>query len=179
MRRSNGFTLIEMILSILIIGILGAAAAMAVSNGSRAALETQTRVDTLSNLRLATERMAREIRLIRRDPATPTNFDIITRTPTSLSFRRLDSDGSSVRMVTIDGNAPPVVTLAYDSPAVSPTPILVNNVSALALSYLQADGVTTSLDNTDLAFVEISLTITDRFGNAFAQRSRVAMRNRQ
>lgn len=178
MRRSNGFTLIEMVLAILIIGMLGTAAAMAISHGARAALETQTRVDTLSNLRMATERMAREIRQMRR--VTATDYDIIgTRTATFLSFRRLDTSGGATRMVTINGNAPPVVTLAYDSPVVAPTPVLVNRVSALLLTYLQADGLTASANNADLAFVEINLSITDNNGNAFTQRSRVALRNKQ
>lgn len=178
MRRAQGFTLIEMVLSIVIIGLLGTAAAMAISFGTRAAVETQTRVDTLSNLRMATERMAREIRLMQRDPAAPANFDIVTRTATTLSFRRLDTNGSSVRTVTINGNAPPVVTLNYDSPVVTPTPVLINRVTALAFNYWQADGVTSSANNADLAFVEINLTITDSYGNSFTQRSRVGLRNK-
>ncbi len=178
MRRSNGFTLIEMVLAILIIGLLGTAAAMAISHGARAALETQTRVDTLSNLRMATERMAREIRQMRR--ITAADYDIIgTRTATFLSFRRLDTTGGTTRTVTINGNAPPVITLDYDSPAVAPTPVLVNRVSALQLTYWQANGSTPSTTNADLAFVEINLTITDNYNNAFTQRSRVALRNKQ
>ena len=62
MQRAQGFTLIEMVMSMLIIGLLGTAAAMAISYGVRATFETQTRVDTQSDLRLATERLAREIR---------------------------------------------------------------------------------------------------------------------
>ena len=179
MRRSNGFTLVEMVLAILIIGLLGTAAAMTINYGARAAMETQTRVDTLSNLRMATERLAREIRQMRRDPAAATNYDIISRSATGLSFRRLDGTGSTARIVTINGSTPPIVTLTYDSPFVAPTPVLVNRVSALLLTYLQADGLTASANNADLAFVEINLTITDNYGNAFTQRSRVALRNKQ
>ncbi|MFN2309952.1 MAG: prepilin-type N-terminal cleavage/methylation domain-containing protein [Gammaproteobacteria bacterium] len=177
MRRARGFTLIEMILSIMILGLLATAAAMAIHHGTRAALESQTRIDTLSKLRVATERLTREIRLMRRDPATPTDFDILSRSATDLSFRRLDPNGSSVRTVTINGAAPPVVTLGYDSPA--GTPVLTDQLSAFAITYWQADGTTVSADNTDLAFVEINLTLTDSHGNAFAQRSRVGLRNRQ
>lgn len=177
MRRARGFTLIEMILAIMILGMLGAAAAMAINHGTRASLEAQTRVDTLSKLRLATERMAREIRLMRRDPVTPTDFDIVSRSATALTFRRLDANGSTVRTVTINGAAPPLLTLGYDSPA--GTPVLTDQVSAFALAYYRADGTTVSADNADLAFVEISLTLTDANGNAFAQRSRVGLRNRQ
>lgn len=177
MRRARGFTLIEMILAIMILGMLGAAAAMAISHGTRAALESQTRVDTLSKLRVATERLTREIRLMRRDPVTPTDFDIVSRSATALTFRRLDPNGSTVRTVSIDGSTPGVVTLGYDSPA--GTPVLTNQVGAFALTYYRADGTTVSADNADLAFVEISLTLTDANGNAFAQRSRVGLRNRQ
>lgn len=180
MRRAQGFTLIEMVMSMMIIGLLGTAAAMAISYGVRATFETQTRVDTQSDLRLAVERMAREIRLMRRDPAAPANYDIVApRTATRLSFRRLDSDGSTVRTVTLDGGTASVVTLSYDSPAVTPTPVLANRVSAFTLTYLQANGVSISADNADLAFVVIDLTITDTYGNAYNQRTRVALRNRQ
>jgi prepilin-type N-terminal cleavage/methylation domain-containing protein len=180
MRRAHGFTLIEMVMSMLIIGMLGTAAAMAISYGVRATFETQTRVDTQSDLRLATERLAREIRLMRRDPAAPANYDIVApRTATRLSFRRLDSNGSSVRTVTIDASTPSTITLNYDSPAVAPAPVLVNRVSAFTLTYLQADGVAVSASNADLAFVVIDLTITDTYGNAYNQRTRVALRNRQ
>ena len=179
MRRSRGFTLIEMVLSILIIGMLGGAAAMAISYGARAAIETQTRVDTLSDLRMATERMAREIRLMRRNPVTPANYDILSHDGTSLSFRRLDRSGTSARIVTIDGSALPVIRLGYDSPAVAPAPVLAERVSAFALRYLQADGVTETANYDDLAFVEINLSILDDFDNAFEQRSRVALRNQE
>lgn len=177
MRRARGFTLIEMILAIMILGLLAAAAAMAISHGTRASLEAQTRVDTLSKLRVATERLTREIRLMRRDPALPTDFDIVSRSAAALSFRRLDPDGSTVRTVSIDGATPGVVTLGYDSPA--GTPVLTDQVGAFTLTYYQADGTTLSATDADLAFVEISLTLNDANGNAFAQRTRVGLRNRQ
>lgn len=179
MQRAQGFTLIEMVMSMLIIGLLGTAAAMAISYGVRATFETQTRVDTQSDLRLATERMAREIRLMRREPAAPANYDIVSRTANTLAFRRLDTNGSSVRTVNIVGSALPSVTLNYDSPVVTPAPVLVNRVSAFALTYLQADGATVSASNADLAFVVIDLTLTDTYGNAYSQRTRVALRNKQ
>jgi prepilin-type N-terminal cleavage/methylation domain-containing protein len=177
MRRAGGFTLIEMILAIMILGMLGTAAAMAIHHGTRAAMESQTRIDTLSKLRVATERLAREIRLMRRDPALPADFDILSRSTTALSFRRLDTNGSDVRTVSIDGSAPGVVTLGYDDPA--GTPILTDQVSAFALTYLMADGLTETASNDDLAFIDISLTLTDTHGNAFEQRTRVGLRNRE
>lgn len=177
MRHARGFTLIEMILAVIILGMLGAAAATAINHGTRAALESQTRIDTLSKLRVATERLTREIRLMRRDPVTPADYDIVSRSATALSFRRLDPNGSTVRTVSIDGSTPGVVTLGYDSPV--GTPVLADQVGAFALAYYQADGTTLSATDADLAFVEISLTLNDANGNAFAQRSRVGLRNRQ
>lgn len=177
MNRNRGFTLVEMVISIMLIGILGAAAAMAIGQGVRASVESQTRVDTLSKLRMATERMAREIRQVRRDPATVTQYDILTRTSTALSFRRLDNDGTSVRTVSLNGAAPPILTLGYDSPAGTPT--LTDQVSSVSFTYWQSDGVTASTTNADLAFIDINLVLNDSFGNAFSQRTRIALRNRQ
>lgn len=177
MRRAHGFTLIEMVMAIMILGMLSAAAAMAIHHGTRASLEAQTRVDTLSKLRVATERLTREIRLMRRSPAAPADFDVISRSTNTLAFRRLDPNGSSVRTVTIDGSAAGVVTLGYDSPAGAP--VLTDQVGSFSLAYFQANGTTPSASYADMAFVEINLTLTDNHGNAFTQRSRVGLRNRQ
>jgi prepilin-type N-terminal cleavage/methylation domain-containing protein len=63
--NSQGFTLIEIVITIVLIGILSGIAAMIILQGVRAYSDEQTRSDVHYQARLAMERMAREARLIR------------------------------------------------------------------------------------------------------------------
>lgn len=174
-RRTRGFTLIEMVFSIVILGILGAGIAPIFLNGLRAYSGASDNLATLTKLRFATERMAREIRQVRRDPITPSNYDISTMTATSLVFARLDSSGAAIT-VTITASAPNV-TMQYSTPSV--TAILTDQLNAnsdLNFAYYQADGVTAATGVSDVAFVQISLTLTQG-GLPTIERTRVALRN--
>ena len=57
-----GFTLVELILVMLLIGIIGASTAMLVLQGTRAYADLIDRRDALHHPRLALERVAREVR---------------------------------------------------------------------------------------------------------------------
>lgn len=168
--RQGGFTLLEMVISLLVLALLGAAAGHGLTNGALAFSSGTDAVQTLGKLRYATERMAREIREIRRDPVTPTVYDITTMNATNLAFTRRDGTGVSL------AGSPPLLTLAYSSPAGTLT--LADEVGSLALSYYQADGSTAATGNGDVAFVEFELVLV-RAGNSYPQRSRVALRNQQ
>ena len=168
--RQQGFTLLEMIITLVVLGLLGAAAGYGLIGGTLAFTGTADAVQTLSKLRYANERMAREIREIRRDPVTPANYDISTMNATSLAFPK--TDGTVVPLT----GTPPLVTLAYSAPAGTPT--LTDEVSSLAYTYLQADGTTPATGNSDVAFIEIELVLT-RNGNSYPQRTRVSLRNLQ
>jgi len=167
-RHQTGYTLIEMIIAIVILGLLGAAAGYGLQNSALAFVNTTDAVHTLGKLRPASERLAREIREIRRDPLTPAVYDIATMNATTLTFTRADGTG-----VTLN-SAPPLVTLAYSIPAGTHT--LTDALSSLTFAYYQADGVTPATGSDDVAFVEFELVLT-RSGNSYPQRSRVALRN--
>jgi prepilin-type N-terminal cleavage/methylation domain-containing protein len=168
--RQQGFTLLEMIITLVVLGLLGAAAGYGLVGGTLAFTGTADAVQTLGKLRYSSERMAREIREIRRNPVTPANYDIGTMTATSLAFTR--SDGTTVTLT----GAPPLVTLAYSAPAGTPT--LTDEVSSLAYNYLQADGSSAATGVGDVAFIEFELVLTNN-GNLYPQRTRVALRNLQ
>lgn len=168
-RQQTGHTLIEMIIAIVILGLLGAAAGYGLQNGALAFVNTTDAVHTLGKLRLASERLGREIREMRRDPLTPAAYDIVTMNATTLTFTKADGTG-----VTLN-SAPPRITLAYSAPAGTHT--LTDAVSSLTFAYYQADGLTPATGSGDLAFIEFELVLNHN-GNAYPQRARVALRNR-
>lgn len=74
--HSNGFTLIEIVITIVLVSILSGLAAMIILQGVRAYSDEQSRSDVHYQARLAVERIAREARLIRScgDIVAPANL---------------------------------------------------------------------------------------------------------
>lgn len=174
-RYARGFSLIEMVVTIVLIGAIAMAVVPLISSGIRTYATTTNSLEALGKLRYATERMAREIREVRRNPATPTDFEFTSlASATSLQFRK--SDGVQVTITA----ATPNVTLGYSSPAVAPTPTLTDLLNAnadLNFSYYLADRSTTTNSLSQVAYVRIRLTLTDRDGNGVNQETWVALRN--
>lgn len=168
--RQSGFTLIEIIISLVILSLLGAAAGYGITGGALAFSNSADSIHTLSRLRYANERMTREIREIRRNTGTPTEYDISTMTGSNLVFTK--TDGTAVTLT----STPPLVTLAYSG--ISGSPVLTDQVSSLGFDYYQSDGSTTATGNGDVAFIEFELVLT-RNGNSYPQRNRVSLRNQQ
>jgi prepilin-type N-terminal cleavage/methylation domain-containing protein len=167
-RSPNGFTLMEMVAALTVLALLTAIVGPLLTNGVRAYNDTASAVQTLSKLRIASERLAREIREIRRDGSG--NYDIsLPLSSTRLEFSKTDSE-----RVTVDVDAT-LLTLAYAG--IAGNPVLSDQVSSFSLSYFQADGSLPAIDNTDVAFIEFELVLSHA-GNDYAQRSRIALRNR-
>jgi MSHA biogenesis protein MshO len=168
--RQSGFTLIEMIISLVVLALLGAAAGRGLTGGALAFSGNADAMYTLGNLRYTSERLARELREIRRNPSAPGQYDISSMTASTLVFVR--SDGITVTL----NSAPPLLTLAYSTPAGTHT--LTDGVSSMSFAYYQADGSSAATSNSNVAFIEFSLVLA-RAGNSYPQRSRVALRNTQ
>ena len=165
-RRNQGFTMVEAVVAILLMSILALAAIPLINGGVEAYQTTSSQLVTLSKLRYATERIARELRAVRRNPGTPANYDITTLPGANVVFTKADGN-----QVTINGT-PPLVTMAYQIPAVSAT--LTDQVNALAFRFLDINGNVTA-SAALVAFVEVSLALTVD-GAVLQQRTRVSLR---
>lgn len=166
---SRGFTLIEMVIVIVIIGILAAFSAPLLLGTFEAFETNQTNLVTLTKMRYATERMAREIREVRFSGGVYA----IVMGATSLQFTKNDAAGTVVTIT----SAPPLVTLQYSTPAMNAT--LTDQVAAngLQFQYFDINNVATA-STANVAYVDIDLTLTDPNSGAMQQRTRVALRNR-
>lgn len=175
--RQHGFTLVEMVMVMVIIGVIGFSLASLISAGLRSYTAGRGAVDTLSSLRLSSERIARELRTVRRNPVLLTDFNFlsaVTTPTTSVDFNRLENDGSTVTRVIINTSGSNI-RISYDGGSNYYT--LTNQLGTFTLSYLQQNGIAAT-SNANVAFVDIDLSLTDSNGNSYPQRTRVALRNR-
>src|SRR5919106_4206134 len=107
MRRVEGFSLVELVMVIAILGILAAFVGPVLFNAMRAYQGMQTGVETQAKMRYAIERMSRELREIRRQVTDATFLDISSMTVSSLAFFK--TDGTEV-LINAAGNQ---LNLAY------------------------------------------------------------------
>lgn len=89
----RGFTLIEIVLTIVLVGIVAGVAAVIIMQGTSAYSTGRSRLEAHEQARFALERMSREVRQIRSRAAAPVD-DIITMTATNLEF--IDVNGTQV-----------------------------------------------------------------------------------
>lgn len=143
--NSRGFTLVEIIITIVIVAIIAGIAAMIIAQGVRAYSTEQSRSDVHYQARLAVERMAREIRLIRSQTAA----DITTMNPATIRYTDINGNQMGFRL---NGNN---IERTQDN-AVT-WQILAGSASALTFTYLQQDGVTGAAA-TNLWYVTIDVT---------------------
>lgn len=172
-----GFTLIELVMVMVILGIVGFTVSALLSGGVGAFRAGREAVDTLSELRLTSERIARELRTVRRNPGTPTDFDFLAKTDTSVQFRRWDDD-TNWTTVTISASGSNV-TIDYSTVTGGPY-TLTHSLGSLDFDYLDSNGAETVV-NANVAFIDIELSLVDSASppNNYPQRTRVALRNRQ
>jgi prepilin-type N-terminal cleavage/methylation domain-containing protein len=152
----QGFTLIEIVITIVLVSIIGGLGALIVMQGLRSYSAEDTRSEVLYQARFTTERIAREARLIR--DATATN--LLTMTPTDLAF--CDVTGKAVEFqmsgTTVSRResaaCSPLVWGGWNTLASSIDP------ATSSFSYFQQDGATAAGNATEVWFVMIRIAAT-------------------
>lgn len=166
-----GFTLIEVIITLILVGFLSAVGGMAIVQAVQGYMMTRDNSAMTQKAQLAISRITREIVEMINMPADST--------ATSLSISNVNGD----RTIGLDSGA---LKIAFGTDPLSGGDILLDNVNALTLTYYSRDAsgnaVTsstwlTSSDITTLTNIDISLQVSRRDGGSLAFANRVAPRN--
>lgn len=184
-RRCRGFTLLELVYVIIVMGVLAVVLIPVVLNSLRAYEITRNRVTTLDEVRYASERVAREIREARFTAAQEVEF--AAATATRLVFtRRGVAGGPASELVTLEKTGTNL-TLAYGSlPAPGTGPqLLLASVSRLDMVYLDQAQAPLVLSNpptaaqlADVYAVRIVLEVLTPDGLLLPREAMVQLKNR-
>ena len=179
----GGFTLIELIIVIVLLGILAAVGSNMLSDSFTTTRMVNDGYARQAEARYVIERLAREIREVKY--LSSGSYCVTTMTPSQLVYQKpnvgsTDQTACSTESVTvtISYSAPPSLTIGYSSPSASGT--LTNAVagSGFGFSYFQSDGTTAATGNADVRAVGIRLAVPDPSNSAnFEQNVRVSLRN--
>jgi MSHA biogenesis protein MshO len=166
-RAAAGFTLVEAVMVIVLIGILAAVGAPMIAHGMRLSIQTSADLTTVSQLRYATERIAREIREVSFNTGTG-NYNITSMTATNLAFTK--ANGTAVTIA----YASPNITVNYAGTGAAS---LSNQATALQFTYVN---VSPPVVTTSPSFVTVQLSLQNPgTGATYTQSTRVNLRNRQ
>ena len=135
---NKGFTLIEMVMVITLLGIIGGIIALPLYQGATGWFEATTREGITESGRIAIERMMREIRnTARKADNTPC---ISTATPTTFSFSDASGNLTTCNSITFS-RAGAVAPYTVQRNGVD----LANDVNSLAFTYYDNANVPTAL----------------------------------
>jgi len=127
--RSGGFTLIEAVITMIVVGVLATIGATVLSGGFRNYFLGREIAQDDAQGRLALERMSRELRAVR------STADLDISVQNQVSFTDLSGTAIAYRL-----NAASQIERSQNGVAGTYQP-LADNVSALTITYLHNDGV--------------------------------------
>jgi prepilin-type N-terminal cleavage/methylation domain-containing protein len=153
MRNERGVTLIEMILSIVLIGIIGVIASSVFLYSTRSVLTGNNVREATQVNRMAMDRMVREIRNV------VDNTRVVAADATTFEFVNVDGNTVQFQLTGTDLNR--VFTVPPNPPV---TDLLAANVSASPFAYLNTTGgnipaPAVAPAATDIWWVQITLSV--------------------
>lgn len=183
----RGFTLLELVLVIVVVGILGSVITPVALAGLRAHAAILDVAVTVDKIRFASDRLAFEMRELN-------SASITTLNASTFAFTRVDyGTVTTSRTVIIDQTPPTIVVtggvsknlcdglvrLSYSAPVISPAyvPTLTDQMCSLTFAYYDQTGAVTVVP-ANVRYVEFTLTLQpNAVGQPYAQRTRVGLRN--
>lgn len=142
LRAQRGFSLIELVLTIVLLGIVGAVGTQMLDGGVRAYFASADAANLDWQGRIALERMTRDILRIR--SATPGDLTISPATQLTMTDYNGNAVNYSLSGATLVRNADP----------------LADGVSGLNFSYLMSDGTSVAIAATDVYYITVAFTVT-------------------
>lgn len=137
--RQSGFTLIEIVVSIVLLGILSIVGANMLSDSFSTSNFVSRETVGVGNIRYALERIGREIRETR---------TVVANTGTSITFIK---NNNATVSISIDGNKVILTSGSYNA-------TLADNVNSFGLVYRDADLAVTTVPNA-IRYVDIALSV--------------------
>jgi len=168
-RPCHGFTLMELVLSMTVLALLASVAAPYLSNGVRAYNSTAASLQTVGNLRYASERIVRELRDIDNVGGSFAIATPVNGTGNSIIFTK--ADGVTVTLSAAASD----LQISYDLLAGGTAFTLADELVSLTFNYFRSDGLQASTTG-DVAYIEFEIVLDN--GNSYTQRGRVALRNK-
>ena len=156
----KGFTLIEIIASLVITGILAAVVGMAIVQAVKGYMTVKDNSTATQEAQLAMSRINREIIELTRVTSSASN----TTLPI-MNVSQVDAGGSIIGQRTIGfDSASNAVKVAFNSTDVANGDIIINNVSSLTFTYYKGSTAYTSwspstMKDTDLSAIDVSLSL--------------------
>src|SRR5712692_9327865 len=158
-QRNLGFTLTEMVVTLLVAGVLLGLGATVISGGFRTYFLGREITQNDWQGRLALERMTRELRTVR--TATPADLDISAAG--QITFADFAGDTIAYRQT---GNT---VERSQNGGAFQPLADNVSAASPLSFTYLQSNGTTpepTGGNSANVYFITVSFTVSSTNASA-------------
>jgi prepilin-type N-terminal cleavage/methylation domain-containing protein len=175
-RRQRGYTLIELVTTVAVMGILAAFGASMISDNARVTKAVNSASASADQARYAMQRLTRELREVSYSTAIAggsyTITSALTAGATSITFTR--KIGGADTPVTLSRSGSNLM-LQYGTDTAA---VLVPNVSSFTLNFYDGSNSVSGISTTTVRYIEVNLTVTDTVnGETIAQRTRVALRN--
>jgi len=189
MRKDSGFTLLEVIVTLLIVGMLATVAGVGIVSNARVYVFARDNTELAQKARFAIQRLTKELRERDMDLYEAS----FSATSTSIAFNYQDDAATQSRSIALVGDEIKLTNSL--TPPAADDPTLVDSVSSFTLGYQKLDG-TAWVDGTDplydddpedgqdgLAFITIDLVLdwhdgqTKSFSTAVAPRHMTAKKN--